>query len=100
MFSKSVLVVVPRLDRFLDSLFPKLRNGSELMLVENLEGGRLFYFIRRYLIYRRWKKFDNHFHGVDKNFIAQVSRLFNITETRNYYGYVAAIRALKNDRFS
>ena len=94
-FSKSVLVVVPDIDRFLTSLLPKLSEGSELMLVENLDGGKFYYFIRRYLIHRQWKDFKDRFHGVDKDFIAQVSGLFSVPEIRNYYGIVAAIRALK-----
>lgn len=94
-FTKSVLVVVPELDKFLAALSNKLNSGGELIMAENLAGGPLLNLLRRAIIHRHWHGFEDQFHGVDANFLATVGRTFDIVALRAYYGLVASIRAHK-----
>ncbi len=93
-FTKSVLVVVPELEveGFLAALSRKLAFGGELMAAENLAGGRLLRLVRRFVIHRRWRGVEDAFHGVDKGFLSSMSKAFEITGFKSYYGLVAAIR--------
>lgn len=91
-FTKSVLVVVPKLDEFLNSLSKKLASGGEIMMAENISGGTALNAVRKLIIHRDWG-FKDHFHGVNDHFILAVRNAFTIMERRNYYGLVAAIRA-------
>jgi SAM-dependent methyltransferase len=93
--TKSVLVVVPNLDRFLFALSHKLRADGELMMAENLAGGAFLNFLRRVITHRRFQGLEDRFHGVDADFLAMLSQTFDIIGFKTFYGIVSAIRGQK-----
>lgn len=96
-FTKSVFVMIPELEVFLSILSQKLHPKAELMMAENLAGGRLHHLVRRYVRRRPKKYFDNKFRGVDGGFLTSINRYVKVIELRKYFGLVAAIRAQSNN---
>ena len=87
-FTKSVLVMISSLDKFLLPLSQKIKSGGELMAAENADN-RLATQLRR-----RYK--DGPFHGVNKGFISHVESVFYKAEVKSYFSLVTAIRATKS----
>lgn len=98
-FTKSVLVVIPDLRKYMNLLSRKVRNDGEIMLAENMQNGMVLRRIRRRALrlyrYHRWGSdpYDK-FSGVNQDFLDKVGETFQIIEYKKYYGFVAAIRAI------
>jgi SAM-dependent methyltransferase len=90
-FTKSVLVMIPALETFLESLPGVMKPGGELLAAENLSGGPLLRWLRRIVHHRR--KFLQRFHGVDAAFLAALGRTFEVVEEKRFYCLVTALRA-------
>jgi SAM-dependent methyltransferase len=96
-FTKSVLILIPELQRLLRALVVKTRPGGELLAAENLAGGWLMQLARRLIVHRhRPASFMQRFHGVDAEFLATVNDAFAIVGRRNFAWLVAGIRARRN----
>ncbi len=94
-FTKSVLVVVSDLEAFLSTLATKMKSGGELMVAENLTGGRALRLARRLVTYTRHSDLKDRFEGVDDRFVTRMNGAFNVVGMQTYYGSVAAIRAVR-----
>jgi 2-polyprenyl-3-methyl-5-hydroxy-6-metoxy-1,4-benzoquinol methylase len=95
-FSKSVMVMLPDLRAFLMALSSRMKPDGEMLIAENLEGGLLMQLVRRLFVHRRREKsFLENFHGVDAAFVATVGSVMEISEQKNFFRLVAAIRAHK-----
>lgn len=98
-FTKSVLVVVPELQAYMEALSQRVGPSGELLLAENLSGSWLIKFIRRSVIRQHWgknKRIHQRFHGVNQEFLEIVRHFFCNISMRSYWGVVAAIRARKD----
>jgi len=91
-FTKSVLVVVPRLPDFLAEIKRRLAPGGELLMVENARSNWATGFARK-IVHRGCQDFDTVFHGVDSAFIEEVRGYFPSVSVRRFLGLVVAIRA-------
>jgi SAM-dependent methyltransferase len=94
-FSKSTLVMMSDIRPVVTALPGKLKPGGELLLAENFAGGWLMQMIRRVVHRRRGKELLDRIHGVDAAFLATIESAFEITEQKNFFRLVAAIRARK-----
>jgi SAM-dependent methyltransferase len=75
-FSKSVLVTVPQLDRFLKGLTNSLTANGRLVCVENARGGRLLNTARRFKrSHWAWLQ-ANNFSGVSADFMGDLGSAF------------------------
>jgi len=100
-FTKSVLVLIPNLRNYLNLLSNKVKPGGEIMLAENMHNGTILRRIRRRALrlyrYHRWGSDPYRgFTGVNQGFLDKVEESFHIIGFKTYYGFVAAIRAIKS----
>ncbi len=96
-FTKSVLVMIPELRRFLTALAPKLKPSGELLAAENLASGWVMHLLRRLIIHRhRDASFMDGVHCVDAQFLVTLNEAFAIVDRRNFAWLVTAIRARRN----
>lgn len=94
-FTKSVLVLIPDLEPFLEDLSRKMRPGGELITVENSSSGAILYLLRRRFRTGSTKK-AVYLRGVNETFLAAVNQSFHIEVQKEYFGIVTAIRARKS----
>jgi SAM-dependent methyltransferase len=92
-FTKSVLVTIPNLDRYLPDLAERLSPHGELLAAENLSGGQLLGAVRHLWTYRHYRTLEDRLHAVDSKFLLNVRTAFNSVDVKTFYGCVAAIRA-------
>lgn len=92
-FTKSVLVVVPDLDRVLRGIAASLSPEGQLLAAENAAGGRLLDLARRHLVHREWRGVAHKLHGVDEAFFASFPQTLDVTEQRTFWHLVTAFRA-------
>ncbi|MDX1664349.1 MAG: class I SAM-dependent methyltransferase [Candidatus Promineifilaceae bacterium] len=94
-FAKSVLVIVPELESFLEGLARKMQPEGELLLAENA-GSETLYFLRwlyRVVAHRCTRSFRSRFSWVDEQFLAALSANFDLLESKQFYRLVVALRA-------
>jgi SAM-dependent methyltransferase len=92
--TKSVLVMIRELERFLGALSTRMRPGGELLAAENVAGGRLLNFVRRTVIHRgRTDNLLGRFRGVDHSFLATLGGAFEVVGHRRFFWLVSALRA-------
>jgi SAM-dependent methyltransferase len=97
-FSKSVLVIVPNLARFVRDLATVLRPDGRLLAVENMQRGTALrkarVRIRQLLTNGEWDRTCySRFHGVTPAFLDSVREALDIVNFESSYGLVAAIEA-------
>ena len=92
-FAKSTLVMIADIEPIIKPLAAKLKPTGELLLAENVAGGRWMKMIRRLVHWRRGKELLDRIHGVDAAFLATLEASFEITGKQSYFGLVAALRA-------
>ncbi len=92
-FTKSVLVVMGKLESSLQGIARALKPDGEYLAVENLQGGAALRLLRAKIVHRRWKNFGESFGGMDEGALSEFEKAFPSVSHRRYWGLVVAIRA-------
>jgi SAM-dependent methyltransferase len=92
--TKSVLVIVPELPKYLAHVKSRMRPGGEFIALENNAGNKLVNTLRARLIHRAWKSFDTSFRGVDAGFVADFESSFKLIERKRFYALVTGLRGV------
>lgn len=80
-FTKSVLVVVPRLEEFLRKIEARLKPGGKVVFLENGRGGRLLHALRA-LKHRSWYKKARYFTDRELDLVRTVFQVKTVRRTR------------------